>query len=192
LATSLKNTASAALSEPDNDDAYRRDFTWSARRPGDKSFEGEAEDISISARRLRASCERITELFEGVVAARAVQAEALRRIRGGLPQQDENPITEPRPKRPRGSGRPRQGAHRQHVTTIPVAHGESHSPAVGSLPTGQAAAVHYAQAGAVGDCASRNDGVSAEIEASGAAALTSLGGDWSGQSGAELVARGLA
>ena len=64
--------------------------------------------------------------------------------------------------------------------------------AVGSLPTGQAAAVHYAQAGAVGDCASRNDGVSAGIEASGAAALTSLGGDWSGQSGDELVARGRA
>jgi hypothetical protein len=70
---------------------------------------------------------------------------------------------------------------------------ESHiRPEVGSLPTGQAAAVHYAQAGAVGDCASRNDGVSAGIEASGVAALTSLGGDWSGQSGDELVARGRA
>jgi hypothetical protein len=75
--------------------------------------------VSISARRLRASCGRVTEVLEGAVAARAVQAEALRRIRGGLTQQDENPITEPRPKRPRGSGRPRRGAHcpdRPHAT----------------------------------------------------------------------------
>jgi hypothetical protein len=73
---------------------------------------GRRHRVSISARRLRASCGRGTELLEGAVAARAVQAEALRRIRGGLPQQDENPITEPRPKRPRWSGRPRRGAHR--------------------------------------------------------------------------------
>jgi hypothetical protein len=80
---------------------------------------GRIHRFSISARRLRASCGRITELLEGAVAARAVQAEALRRIRGGLPQQDDNPITEPRPKRPRRSGRPRRGAHRPdrpHVT----------------------------------------------------------------------------
>jgi len=80
---------------------------------------GRRHRVSISARRLRASCGRIKELMEGAVAARAVQAEALRRIQGGLPQQDENPITEPRPKRPRGSGRPRRGAHRPdrpHVT----------------------------------------------------------------------------
>ena len=80
---------------------------------------GRRHRVSISARRLRASCGRITELMEGAVAARAVQTEALRRIRGGLPQQDENPITEPRPKRPRGLGKPRRGAHRPnrpHVT----------------------------------------------------------------------------
>ena len=39
---------------------------------------GRRHRVSISARRLRASCRRITELLEGAVAARAVQAEALR------------------------------------------------------------------------------------------------------------------
>jgi hypothetical protein len=80
---------------------------------------GRRHRVSISARRLRASCGHITEFIECAVAARAVQAEALRHIQVGLPQQDENPITEPRPKRPRGSGRPRRGAprpNRPHVT----------------------------------------------------------------------------
>jgi hypothetical protein len=71
-----------------------------------------------------------------------------------------------------------------------MAHGESHSPRswyithrtsrhklcidlLNTLPTPEVA-------GAVGDCASRNDGVSAGIEASSVAALTSLRGDWSG------------
>jgi hypothetical protein len=78
---------------------------------------GRRHRVSISARQLRASCGRITELLEGAVEARAVQAEALRRIRGGLPQQDKNPITEPRPKGPRGSGKPRRGAHTSPKST---------------------------------------------------------------------------
>jgi hypothetical protein len=124
-----------------------------------------------------------------------VQAEALRRIQVGLPQQDENPITEPRPKQPRGSGRPRRGAprpNRPHVTR-----NTSGSRRVTLAPQ----LVHYPpdkppqyttpkQEPLVGECASRNDGVSAGIEASGAAAVTSLGGDWSGQSGDELVGEG--
>jgi hypothetical protein len=86
-----------------------RSIALPSLRRGGRRYRG----VSISARRLRASCGRITELLEGAVAARAVQAEALRRIWGGLPQQDENPrITEPRPKQPRGLGRPRRGAHR--------------------------------------------------------------------------------
>jgi hypothetical protein len=67
---------------------------------------GRRHRVSISARWLRTSCGRITELLECAVAARAVQAEALRRIQVGLSQQEKNPITEPRSKRPRGSGRP--------------------------------------------------------------------------------------
>ena len=158
---------------------------------------GRRHRVSISARRLRASCGRITELLEGAVAARAVQAEALRRIRGGLPQQDENPITEPRPKRPRGSGKPRRGAHRPdrlHVmrNTSGSRRVTFASQLVHYPPDKPLQYTTYAQAGAVGGCASRNDGVSAGIETSGAAALTSLGGDWSGQSGDELVARGRA
>ena len=57
-----------------------------------------------------------------------------------------------------------------------MAHGESHSPRSWFIThrTSRCSTLLYAQAGAVGDCASQNDGVSAGIEASSAAALTSL------------------
>jgi hypothetical protein len=99
---------------------------------------GRRHRVSTSARRLRASCGRITELMEGAVAARAVQAEALRRIRGGLPQQDENSSTEPRPKRPRGSGQTATRGASPRSTARNAQHQwltETHIRlAVGSLP----------------------------------------------------------
>ena len=103
---------------------------------------GRRHRVSISAKRLRASCGRITELMEGAVAARAVQAEALRRIQDGLPQQDENPITEPRPKRPRGSRRgaaARGGAPRPNRQHVQVARNTSGSRRVTFAPQ----LVHY-------------------------------------------------
>jgi hypothetical protein len=126
---------------------------------------------------LRASCGRITELLEGAVAARAVQVYVQLYVAFGAVCRSRT-IIRLRSLAPSdlacGSGRPRRGAHRPnrpHVTRNDQWLTESHiHPAVGSLPTRQAAAVvHYAQAGAVGDCASRNNGVSAGIEASGAA-----------------------
>ena len=135
--------------------------------------------VSISARRLRAStCGRITELLEGAVAARAVQAEAFRRIRGNLPQQDENPITEPRLKRPRGSGRPRRGAHRPNRPDV------TRNTSGSRRVTFAQQLVHYPpdkplqytrpKPEPLETVLQRNDGVSAGIEAFfGAAALAS-------------------
>jgi hypothetical protein len=95
----------------------------------------EAEDIVCSCLNICNTVESIMRAYHGVVGG-CSRGES--RLGGGftshsgrLPQQDENPITEPRPKRPRGSGKPRRGAHRldrPHVTrNRPVAHGESHS-----------------------------------------------------------------